>query len=174
MEHFSALAGVFVRQKRNFFAERNFFLAARTQISCRKEIPGSVESGEKRGFGPVFPSGWRPPACETHLSFCRLFPSRAARGRHPSARHPAAGGKVSREPGFRLSSCISAGPRGSRISARARPCARPRDSRGAGFDVLTKWYVGTSAACRASGPPGRGKKYPVSVQRRDTKTQKLN
>ena len=71
MEHFSALAGVFVRQKWNFFAERNLFLAAKTQISFSKEIPGSVERGEKRGFGRIFPSNWRPCACKIRLPFCK-------------------------------------------------------------------------------------------------------
>ena len=74
MKHFSAAASVFVRQKWNFFAERNFFLAAKTKISCRKEIPGRVESGEKRGFGRLFTSNLRPSACKIHLSFCKPFP----------------------------------------------------------------------------------------------------
>ena len=42
------------------------------------------------------------------------------------------------EAGFPPSSCISESPRGSRISVRTRPCLLPRDSRGAGSDVLTK------------------------------------
>ena len=71
MAHFSASAGFFVRQKLDFFAERNLFLAAKTQISCRKEIHGRVESGEKRGFGRIFSSGWKPSACKTRLTFCK-------------------------------------------------------------------------------------------------------
>ena len=31
--------------------------------------------------------------------------------------------------------------RGSRLSFQSRPRARPRDSRGGGFDVLTKWSI---------------------------------
>ena len=71
MAHFSASAGVFVRQKRDFFAERNSFLAAKTRISCRKEIPGSVERGKKRGFGRLFLSIWRLSACKIRLPFCK-------------------------------------------------------------------------------------------------------
>ena len=73
MAHFSAAAGFFVRQKRDFFAERNLFLAAKTRISCRKEIHGSVESGEKRGFAWIFSSNWRLSACKTRLPFCKLL-----------------------------------------------------------------------------------------------------
>ena len=149
MEHFSALAGVFVRQKRNFFAERNFLLAAKTQISCRKEVFGSVEDGEKRGFGRIFSSGWRLFASKIHLSFCKPFPSRADAGK-AAVRTAFRGGRQSvAETGLRLSSCIPAGPRGSRASFRRRPCVRLRDSRGAGFDVLTKCHFGLSPEYRA-------------------------
>ena len=138
MKHFSASVGVFVRQKWNFFAERNLFLAAKTQISCRKGVHGSVESGEKRGFGRIFSPIWRSSACKIHLSFCKPFPSRADAGA-ALVRTVSRGGRQSvAESGFRLSSCIPAGPRGSRVSVRSRPCVRLRDSRGASFDVLTE------------------------------------
>ena len=139
MEHFSALAGVFVRQKRNFFAERNFLLAAKTQISCRKEIFGSVENGEKRGFGRLFPSKWRPSACKTPLSFCNPFPPWADAGA-ASVRTAFRSGRQSvAETAFRLSFRISGNSQDSHISVRSRPCVRPRDSRETGSDVLTKW-----------------------------------
>ena len=142
MEHFSASESVFVRQKRDFFAERNLLLAAKTRISCRKEIPESVESREKRGFGRLFPSGWRPSACRIRLSFCKPFPSRADAGA-ATVRTASRGGRQSvAETASRLSSCIPAGPRDSRLSFQSRPCSRLRDSRGAGFDVLTKCYSG--------------------------------
>ena len=142
MEHFSASESVFVRQKRDFFAERNLLLAAKTRISCRKEIPESVESREKRGFGRLFPSGWRPSACKIRLSFCKPFPSRADAGA-ATVRTASRGGRQSvAETASRLSSCIPAGPRDSRLSFQSRPCSRLRDSRGAGFDVLTKCYSG--------------------------------
>ena len=130
-----------MRQKRDFFAERNFFLAAKTRISCRKEIPGRVESGEKRGFGRLFLSIWRLSAHKIHLSFCNL-PSRPADAGAVSVRTAFRGGRQSvAETGFPLSSCTSSGPRDSRVSVRTRPRARPRDSRGGGFDVLTKWSI---------------------------------
>ena len=138
MEHFSAAAGVFVRQKWNFFAERNFLLAAKTKISCRKDVSGRVESGGKRGFGRLFPSGWGLSACKIQLSFCQPFPSRAGAGAAP-VRMASLGGRQSvAQNGLRLSSCVPAGPRESRVSGRPRPRARLRDSRGGGFDVLTK------------------------------------
>ena len=134
------------------------FLPQRREFLAAKKFPGVWKAGKNGASGGFFLLVGGRPRARPICPFAGFFLHGLTRGRHPSARHPAAGGKVSREPGFRLSSCISAGPRGSRIFARARPCARPRDSRGAGFDVLTKWYVGTSAACRASGPPGLGKK----------------
>ena len=150
MEHFSASESVFVRQKQNFFAERNFFLAAKTKISCRKDVSGSVESGEKRGFGRPFLSNWRLSAHKIHLSFCKLSPSRADAGA-ASVRTTLRGGRRSvAESGFRLSSCIPATVRESRIPVRPRPCIRPRDSRGAGFDVLTECHPGFSGGKRMS------------------------
>ena len=83
MEHFSAAVSVFVRRKWDFFAERIFFLAAKTQISFSKEIFGSVENGENRGFGRIFSSIWRSSAHKIHLSFCKPFPSRADAGAAP-------------------------------------------------------------------------------------------
>ena len=150
MEHFSASAPVFVRQKRNFFAERNFFLAAKTKISCRKEIQGSVESWEKRGFGRLSSSNWRLSAHKIHLSFCKHFPSRADVGA-ALVRTASRGGRQNvAESGFRLSSCIPATVRESRIPVRPRPCIRPRDSRGAGFDVLTECHPRFSGGKRMS------------------------
>ena len=99
MKHFSASVGVFVRQKWNFFAERNLFLAAKTQISCRKGVHGSVESGEKRGFGRIFSPIWRSSACKIHLSFCKPFPSRADAGAALVRTVSRGGGKVSRKAG---------------------------------------------------------------------------
>ena len=84
--------------------------------------------------------------------FLRAFlPVRLARGLRPSARRPVAGGKVSRKRGFPLSLCVSVGSRESRISARSRPGSGLRDSRGAGFDVLTKCHLAVSASRRTSG-----------------------
>ena len=116
----------------------------------RKEIPGHVESGEKRGFGRLFPSNWRLSAHKIHLSFCKHFPSRADAGA-ALVRTASRGGRQNvAESGFRLSSCIPATVRESRIPVRPRPCIRPRDSRGAGFDVLTECHPGFSGGKRMS------------------------
>ena len=167
MEHFPASLPVFVRQKRKFFAERNFLLAAKTKISCRKEIHGRVESGEKRGFGRLFPSNWRLFACKIHLSFCGHFPHPADAGAAP-VRTAARGGRQNvagtRLPAFILHSC---GPARFAYFRPSRPCSRPRDSREAGFDVLTKWNLEFPAALQrmiATKPPrGRqsARKLPV-------------
>ena len=158
--------GAFLRPRRAFLCGKNgisllkeiCFLPQRREFLAAKTFPGVWKAGKNGASGGVFLLVGGFPRAKSICPFASLSPHGPTRGRRPSARHPVAGGKVSRKTGLRLSSCIPAGPRDSRISARARPCARPRDSRGAGFDVLTKWYVGTSAACRASGPPGRGKK----------------
>ena len=141
MEHFSATAGVFVRQKRNFFAERNFFLAAKTQISCRKEIPGSVESGEKRGFGPPFPSIWDFHPYKIRLTFCPAIPRPAdaptsvVRTSPPPPRQDGSGN------GKSVSSCLPATPRESRVSVRApsRPVCAILAS-----PLLTNWQDDTA------------------------------
>ena len=141
MEHFSAFVSVFVRQKRNFFPQRNFFLAAKTEFSFRKDVPGRVESGGKTGLLAAF-SFWLE-ASRVQNPFVLLqafFPHGLTRGRHPSARRPVPGGKVSRKPGLWLSSCVPASSRDSRVYIRPRPCVRPCDSRGSDFDVLTKWH----------------------------------
>ncbi len=160
MEHFPASLPVFVRQKRKFFAERNFLLAA-------KKFTGVWKAGKNGASGGFFLLIGDFSHAKSICPFAGIFPIRLTRGRHPSARRPAAGGKMSREPGFRLSSCIPAGRRDSRISVRPRPCSRPRDSREAGFDVLTKWNLGFPAALQrmiATKPPrGRqsARKLPV-------------
>ena len=43
-------------------------------------VSGRVESGGKRGFGRLFPSGWGLPACKIQLSFCQPFPLAGRRG----------------------------------------------------------------------------------------------
>ena len=125
MAHFSAPAGIFVRQKRDFLPQRN---------------PRECGTRGKTGLRAAFSFWLEAVRVQKPVVFLRAFlPVRLTRGRRPSARRPVAGGKVSRKPGFRLLSCLPAGPRESRISARPRPRPRPRVSRGAGFDVLTKW-----------------------------------
>ena len=114
------------------------FSCGKNGISLLKEIFGSVENGEKRGFGRLFPSKWRPSACKTPLSFCNPFPPWADAGA-ASVRTAFRSGRQSvAETAFRLSFRISGNSQDSHISVRSRPCVRPRDSRETGSDVLTK------------------------------------
>ena len=123
--------GISLLKEISFLPQRREFLAA-------KKFPGVWKAGKNGASGGFFLLFGDFSRAKSVCLFASL-PSRPAdAGADPSARRPVAGGKVSRETGFRLSSSLSAGPRGSRISTRPRPCARPRDSRGAGFDVLTK------------------------------------
>ena len=106
----------------------------------------------KTGLRRVFPFWLEALRVQNPPDFLQAFLLvQLARGRHLSARHPVAGGKVSRKRGFPLSLCVSVGSRESRISARSLPGSGLRDSRGAGFDVLTKCHLAVSAARRTSG-----------------------
>ena len=132
----------FVRQKRDFFAERNFFLAAKTKISCRKEIFRRLESGRKPGFGAVFSSGLAFSAYKIRLTFCAVSPfppdapPRVARTGGPLCRQEESPG------GGAVTFCFSQAPPYSRIPAVSRPRVRPRDSREAAFDSLTECHGG--------------------------------
>ena len=138
--------GAFLRLDARFRAAKTGFLCGKKFLSCRKDANFLPQSNSracgkqgKTGLRAAFSFWLEAVSVQNQFVFLRAFlPAWLTRGRHPSARRPVAGGKVSRKTGFRLSSSLSAGPRGSRISTRPRPCARPRDSRGAGFDVLTK------------------------------------
>ena len=123
--------GISLLKEISFLPQRRNFLAA-------KKFPGVWKAGKNGASDGFFFLFGEFPRTKSDCLFASLSPAWLTRGRHPSARHPVAGGKVSRETGFRLSSCTPASPRGSRISARPRPCSRPRDSRGAVFDVLTQ------------------------------------
>ena len=144
-----------------------FFLPQSREFLAAKKFPGVWKAGKNGASGGFFLLIGDFSHAKSICPFAGIFPIRLTRGRHPSARRPAAGGKMSREPGFRLSSCIPAGRRDSRISVRPRTRVRPRDSRGAGFDVLTKWNLGFPAALQrmiATKPPrGRqsARKLPV-------------
>ena len=61
-----------LRYKADFFAERNIFLSAKTEISCRKAVFGLLAGVEKRGFGWVFSSGRKAEACRSRLTDCRV------------------------------------------------------------------------------------------------------
>ena len=115
-----------------------YFLPQRREFLAAKKFTGVWKAGKNGASDGFFFLFGEFPRTKSDCLFASLSPAWLTRGRHPSARHPVAGGKVSRETGFRLSSCTPASPRGSRISARPRPCSRPCDSRGAVFDVLTQ------------------------------------
>ncbi len=117
-----------------------YFLPQRREFLAAKKFTGvwkAGKNGASRGFFLLI-GGF--PRAKSICPFASLSPHGLTRGRCPSARHHLSGGKVSRESRFRLSSCVPAGPRGSRISVRPRPRSSPCDSRGGGFDVLTKCH----------------------------------
>ena len=122
--------GISLLKEISFLPQRRKFLAA-------KKFSGVWKAGKNGASGGFFLLIGGRRRAKSNCPFASLSPHGLTRGRRPSARRPVADGKVSRESGFRLSSCISGTVRESRISARPRPCARPRDSRGGGFDVLT-------------------------------------
>ena len=128
-----------------------YFLPQRRGFLAAKKFPGVWKAGKNGASGGFFLLVGGRPRAKSGCLFASLSPRSADAGRHLSAWRPVGGGKVSRKPGSRLSSCILASPRDSHISVRLRPCVRPRDSRGGGFDVLTEWHLGFSAARRASG-----------------------
>ena len=123
--------GISLLKEISFLPQRREFLAA-------KQFPGvwkAGKNGASDGFFLLFGDFSR---AKSVCLFASLPPRLADAGAAP-VRTASRGGRQSvaenRLPAF---SCLPASPRGSRISARPRPCARPRDSRGAGFDVLTK------------------------------------
>ena len=76
------------------------------------------------------------------------------------------------ESGFRLSSCIPLGARGSRISVLFPPRARLRGSRRGCLDVLTKCHLGTYCPPQAfwrlrdrrrPAPPKHAREFPRAV-----------
>ena len=115
-----------------------YFLPQRREFLAAKQFTGVWKAGKNEASGGFsFLIGGRPRAKSACL-FASLSLHGLTRERHPTAQRAVSGGKVSPQLGFRLSSCIPVKPRESHIYSRPRPCARPHDSRGVGFDVLTK------------------------------------
>ena len=135
--------GISFRKEISFLPQRRKFLAAKTFPSVWKVGKNGASGGFFRLIGDF-------PRTKSICLFASFPLHGLTRGRHPSARRSAAGGEVSRKAGFRLSSCIPATVRESRIPVRSRPCIRPRDSRGDGFDVLTECHPGFSGGKRMS------------------------
>ncbi len=126
--------GISLLKEISFLPQRREFLAA-------KESPGVWKAGKNGASGGFFFLFGGCPRAKSACLFASL-PSRPADAGAVSVRTAFRGGRQSvAETGFPLSSCTSSGSRGSRISVRTRPRARPRDSRGGGFDVLTKWSI---------------------------------
>ena len=138
--YFFGLKPVFMRSKWNFFAERNLFLAAKTEISCRKEIFRRVGSGWKAGFVPFFSSVWRLSAYRFHLTFCDGMRRKADSMRDTVRISPSGGFRLERETPSGLSSWFFVSAWESRISVRVPPGGCPCDSRASAFDTLTLWH----------------------------------
>ena len=115
-----------------------FFLPQRREFLAAKKFAGVWKAGKNGASDGFFLLVGDFPRAKSDCFFASLSPYGLTRGRHPSARRSVAGGKVSRKPASRLSSCIPECPRDLRIFVRPRLCVLLRDSRGAGFDVLTK------------------------------------
>ena len=115
-----------------------FFLPQRRKFLAAKTSAGVWKAGKNGASDGLFFLIGDFPRTKSICLFASFPLHGLTRGRHLSARCPVAGGEVSRKAGFRLSSCIPATVRESRIFVRPRPCVRTCDSRGDGFDVLTK------------------------------------
>ena len=118
-------------QRRNFFAARQF-------LRVQKE-------GKNRASKSFSRPGWSPLACKSRLSFCKPFPRRIDAGAGSGRTAFRDGRQIVAETGFRLSSCIPLGARGSRISVLFPSPARLRGSRRGCLDVLTKCHLGLAA-----------------------------
>ena len=146
MEHFSVPAVVFSRKKQNRFPQRNEPSSAKTKLFCRKALPAGAERGEKQGFGRLFPLWMKSARVQTPFVLLQAIPLTGPTRGAGSGRTAFRGGRQNvAETDFRLSSCISLGARGSRISVPFPSRARLRGSRSGCLDVLTECYWGTVA-----------------------------
>lgn len=69
-----AFSAVFNRTKRDFFAVKNFLLAARTGISCRKTEKTTAEKRKNPSPGQLFFSIRTDRACIIRLTDCKHIP----------------------------------------------------------------------------------------------------
>ena len=152
MEHISVPAGVFSRKKQNRFPQRNESPSAKTKLFCRKALLAGAEKREKQGFGGLFPLRMESARAQTPVCPFASYSSCGtdARGRFRPHGAPWRRQNVA-ETGFRLSSCIRLGARGSRISVLFPPRSRLRGSRRGCFDVLTKCHLERVAVGRPFG-----------------------
>ena len=114
-----------------FFQQRRTFLAAKT-------FSGVWKKGGSRASDGFFALIGSLPRAKAGCLFAGLSLRRAAPWEKPVRTTLRPRWQSAAETGFLLSSCISETLRDSRFSVRTRPCAHPRHSREASFDVLTK------------------------------------
>ena len=84
--------GIPLLKEISFLPQRRKFLAAKT-------FPGVWKAGKNKASGGFFLLVGGSPRAKPDCLFASLSPRLADAGRHPSARRPVAGGKVSRETG---------------------------------------------------------------------------
>ena len=163
MEHFSIPAVVFCQKKQNRFLQRNEPPSAKTKLFCRKAVPAGAGGREKQGFGRLFLPWMESVRVQTPFVLLQAIPLVGLTWEAGSGRTAFCDGRQNvAGTGFRLSSCIPLGARGSRISVLFPPQARLRCSRRGCLDVLTECYWGTCCCrqafwylrdCRRPAPP---------------------
>ena len=143
MKHFSVPVVVFCLKKQNRFPQRNEPPSAKTELFCRKAVPASAGRREKQGFGGLFPLWMESARAQTPFVLLQAISLVGLTWEAGSGRMAFRGGRQNvAESGFRLSSCIPLGARGSRIFVLFPFRARLRSSRRGCLDVLTECYWG--------------------------------
>ena len=173
MEHFSIPAVVFSRKKQKRFPQRNEPPSAKTKLFCRKAGPAGAGRSGKQGSGRLFPLWMESARAQTPFVLLQAIPLAGLTRKKGSGRTAFRGGRQNvAESGFRLSSCIPLGARGSRISVLFPSRARLRGSRRDCLDVLTKCHLGTCCCPQAfwrlrdkrrPAPPRQARKSPGAV-----------
>ena len=173
MEHFSVPAVVFCLKKQKRFPQRNEPPSAKTKLFCRKAVPAGAERREKQGFGGLFPLWMESARAQTPFVLLQAILLAGLTRGTGSGRTAFRGGRQNvAGTGFRLSSCISLGARGSRISVLFPTRVRLRGSRRGCLDVLTECYWGTCCCLpafwrlrdrRPVVPPKHAREFPGAV-----------
>ena len=173
MEQISVPAVVFSRKKQHRFPQRNEPSSAKTKLFCRKALPAGAERRGKRCFGGLFPLWMESARVQTPFVLLQAILLAGMTRGTGSGRTVLRGGRQNAaETGFRLSSCIPLGARGSRISILFPSRARLRGSRRGSLDVLTGCHLGTCCCplafwrlCdrRRSAPSKRAREFPRAV-----------
>ena len=141
MEQISVPAVVFSRKKQHRFPQRNEPPSAKAKLFCRKAVPASTGRREKQGFGRLFPLWMESARVQTPFVLLQAILLAGMTRGTGSGRTALRGGRQNAaETGFRLSSCIPLGARGSRISILFPSRARLRGSRRGCLDILSKCH----------------------------------